>query len=176
MGRKCQAVYCRSGYDLTREEVAMQSEGNVPESRKFTVRSFPTNIEQRRLWVKALRRDDSVDTKNGGICDRHFLSDDFLRTNVIKTGADRKNKRLKPNVIPSVWPDYPMYYADNRATEPRSEVASSSARHEKEELMLDKLEMEFMADDTITGYDNLVDKVFSDTGSDQPSVLRHNFK
>lgn len=169
-------MYCRSGYDLTREEAAMQAEGNVPESKKYTVRSFPANIEQQQLWVKALRRDDPVDTKNGGICDRHFISDDFLQTNVVKTGADRKHKRLKPNVIPSVWPDYPLYYAENRGAEPRTEVASSYARHEREELMMDQLEKELMADDTITGYDNLVDKVFSDPGSDQPSVLRHNFK
>lgn len=178
MGRRCQAVNCRSGYDLTREESASQAEGTVPEPRKYSVRSFPADVERRKKWISALRRQDTVDINNGGVCDKHFKSDDFLQTCVVKTGQERKNKRLKSNAIPSLWPDYPAYYAEVPATRPRPQAASSSTRREKEMLRADALEEEFLATDSIADYNNLVSKIFpeqSATGN-QPSVLQHGFK
>jgi len=109
----------------------------------------------------------SMISKKRGVCDRHFRPDDFFQTNVVKTGAERKNKRLKPNVVPSVlWPDYPAYFADTSESEPRSRAASSHARHETEVKIMDQLEIKLMEEDMISGYDDLVGKVFSETRVD----------
>jgi len=176
MGRRCQAVNCRSGYDLTREDLASQAEGTVPEPRKYSVRSFPSDIERRKKWTSALRRQDAVDIKNGGVCDKHFKSDDYLQTSVVKTGQERKNKRLKPNAVPSLWPDYPAYFAEVTETRPRPPAASSSVRREREVLKMTALEQEFLDRDTITDYANLVSKLFPVATNNQPAILQHNFQ
>ena len=134
-------------------------------------------MEQRRIWINALRRKDSVDTKNGGVCDKHFKSDDFLQTCVVKTGAERRHKRLKANAVPSIWPDYPLYFAETPEAKSRSQAASSHSRHEREAQKMITLIKEFIAGDTITDYSNLVDKILFDAANNQPSaVLQHDFK
>ena len=176
MGRRCQAVNCRSGFDLTQDEIASQAEGTVPEPREYSVRSFPADVERRKKWTSALRRHDTVDIKNGGVCDKHFKSDDFSQTSVVKTGLERKHKRLKPNAVPSLWPDYPTYFAEVTEPRPRPPAASSSVRLEREVRKMTALEQEFLRSDIIADYANLVNKLFPDAANMRPSILQHDFQ
>ena len=73
MGKKCQALYCH----LTKQDKIFVEKGEVPEPKKYNARVFPVNKEIRQDWVKLLRRQDAVDTKHGGICDKHFEPEDF---------------------------------------------------------------------------------------------------
>ena len=107
MGKKCQALYCRSGYDLTKQDKIFVEKGEVPQPKKYNVRVFPVNKEIRQNWVKLLRRKDAVDTKHGGICDKHYEPEDFEDSETKRTGTNRKRKRLKSSSVPSRFPDYP---------------------------------------------------------------------
>ena len=88
MGKKCQALYCRSGYDLTKQDKIFVEKGEVLEPKKYNGRVFPVNKEIRQNKVKLLRRKDAVDTMHGGICDKHFEPEYFEDSETKRIGWD----------------------------------------------------------------------------------------
>ncbi|KAJ8392009.1 hypothetical protein AAFF_G00083190 [Aldrovandia affinis] len=67
---------------------------------------FPTNSEQRKDWVQAVKRDEGADFKirrgSTFVCSHHFNSDDYQPSTT--TGS----KRLKAGMVPSrfKWNSY----------------------------------------------------------------------
>ncbi|XP_013881477.1 uncharacterized protein LOC106530414 [Austrofundulus limnaeus] len=61
--------------------------------------AFPTDPDQRRRWVQAIRRDEGPDfrIKAGStfVCSRHFTADDFVSQSAIR--------RLKSRAVPSLF-------------------------------------------------------------------------
>ena len=65
MGRKCTVYGCNSGYLTCKEKV--------------TVYKFPTDPIENKKWVDALPNKDIKNTKNLGVCSKHFKEDCPMR-------------------------------------------------------------------------------------------------
>ena len=65
---------------------------------------FPADVDRRKLWVAAIRRDvgrDFTITGNTRVCSSHFKECDFLTATSINTAL--VNRRLRTSAVPSVF-------------------------------------------------------------------------
>ena len=154
MVNKCCAINCRSGYT---------GENKDPD---VTFHSFPLHDKQLlQGWLKRIARKDFTPTKYSRICSLHFKPEDFVTESTDQQIRRRKNrssallvkKRLKGNVLPSIFEDAPLYYACGDAPS-RSGLSLASSRHENDASRL-KVQLEqFLKDDKI---ENLADDMQS---------------
>ncbi|KAH7944734.1 hypothetical protein HPB51_028550 [Rhipicephalus microplus] len=89
----CSAPNCRSNY------------AGQPNVR---VHVFPNDPVRRAAWTRAVPRKDFAPTKNTVLCEKHFVSSDYVKTSKytdVKTGktieVPLKVFRLKPDAVPS---------------------------------------------------------------------------
>ena len=73
-------------------------------------------------------------------------------------------KRLKDNVLPSIFKDVPSYYACGDAP-PRSGLSLASSRHENDASRLEMQLEQFLKDDTIENLAGLIAKIADDMQS-----------
>ena len=73
-------------------------------------------------------------------------------------------KRLKGNVLPSIFKDVPSYYACGDAP-PRSGLSLASSRHENDASRLEMQFEQFLKDDTIQNLAGLIAKIANDMQS-----------
>ncbi|KAI5706041.1 hypothetical protein M8J75_004328 [Diaphorina citri] len=69
----------------------------------ITFHSFPSDVELKRKWVKAIRRQGFEPSRHTVICSSHFSANDFVESSTFK-------RILKPNVVPSIFSGFPSYY------------------------------------------------------------------
>ncbi|XP_064475518.1 THAP domain-containing protein 11-like [Ornithodoros turicata] len=92
--------------------------GYTSNAKKETGEAFheiPSNQSLREKWLRAISRDGWTPNSTcnySTVCSKHFLPSDY------KEGL--KVRRLKNDVIPSVFPSYPAY-KQPRATKPRND-------------------------------------------------------
>ncbi|XP_061587274.1 THAP domain-containing protein 6-like isoform X2 [Cololabis saira] len=89
-------------------------------SRGITFHKFPRDVEIRKKWEVALRREGFVATDHSIICSQHFKQADFDRTGQIV--------RLRDGVIPSLF-NFPVHL--QKSVKGR---ATSTAREAEESL------------------------------------------
>ena len=96
-------------------------------------------ITKKQLYSAAIPRKSWVLTENHRVCAKHFLADDFQtfstdhRENrrAQRSTQELKQKRLKPAVIPHVFPGLPMYLSST-SVQNRGLSSTVSCRLEKE--------------------------------------------
>ncbi|CAG9773624.1 unnamed protein product [Ceutorhynchus assimilis] len=66
MPRKCCVLGCRSNYDGT--------------SEKVSVFQFPIDKDLKDKWLEAINRKDYVPSKYAGVCQKHFIEDEVVRS------------------------------------------------------------------------------------------------
>ena len=100
---KCAIVNCRSGYPPNKaENELIAATGQAP--CKCSVFAFPKSDrpEMRRRWISALKQSGTGwNPDHVGVCELHFLPEDFLYEIFEKT--ERQRKYLKHNAVPSVF-------------------------------------------------------------------------
>lgn len=86
------------------------------------VHVFPNDPVRRAAWTRAVPRKDFAPTKNTVLCEKHFVSSDYVKTSKytdVKTGktieVPLKVFRLKPDAVPSVFPNCPQYLSHQNA-------------------------------------------------------------
>ena len=148
MVNKCSVPCCRSGYDAA-------------SSTTISLHRFPSNPVKASAWLRAIHRDDFVITKHSRVCSRHFLPDDFTtvssdsnQTRKKRRLAETTKKILKNTAIPSIFPGQPKYFSVSKANE-RSENATTTARHAKQEEHLQHLEAEMLRRDSVSDIKDL---------------------
>jgi hypothetical protein len=85
------------------------------------------------MWLKAIRRENTYQvTKYSAVCAKHFKASDFKCSSTYRfanRNATRtrflKAPRLKSDAIPSVFPSFPSYYNDNKASSSASNHRSN---------------------------------------------------
>ena len=73
MGKKCLVTFCKSGYESQKQN----EEGKKEKISIFSVPNDQKTIEQ---WGKAIPRQDYVLRKGDGVCEKHFLDEQIVRT------------------------------------------------------------------------------------------------
>ena len=145
MVNKCCAYGCKSGYV-----------SHTPSETRITFHSFPADEKMREKLIRANPRKDFVPSKNSRICSLHFRDSDFVEERSDKNTTRRKNsdcsqlknRYLKKDAVPSVFPNAPSYLTSPGVTR-RTSAASAASRQELEGRRLEMLEDSFTADDVI---------------------------
>ncbi|XP_075551354.1 uncharacterized protein LOC142584904 isoform X5 [Dermacentor variabilis] len=90
--------------------------GNYKTGPKVHVFSFPKADEVRKAWIRAIPRENLVVSANSRVCERHFKAEDIVRkTSYIDEATGRtvtaslSHLRLRPDAVPTVFPDCPRY-------------------------------------------------------------------
>ena len=161
MVNKCCAINCRSGYT---------GESKDPD---VTFHSFPLHDKQLlQGWLKRIARKDFTPTKYSRLCSLHFKPEDFVKESNDQQIRRKKNrssallvkKRLKGNVLPSIFKDVPLYYAGGDAPT-RSDLSLASSRHENDASRLEMQLEQFLKDDKIENLAGLIAKIADDMQS-----------
>ncbi|CAG9814773.1 unnamed protein product [Phaedon cochleariae] len=96
MGRKCSVPHCYTGYRQCKEKAALYK---VPDDDFFLSK-----------WQEAIARDDRPITPKDFVCEKHFKEEDILRRRIIKDVVEEYQRpKLKPDAIPSIFPDWPEF-------------------------------------------------------------------
>ncbi|XP_054922900.1 uncharacterized protein [Dermacentor andersoni] len=90
--------------------------GNYKTGPKVHVFSFPKIDKVRKAWIRAIPRENLVVSANSRVCERHFKTEDIVRkTSYIDEATGRtvtaslSHVRLRPDAVPTVFPDCPSY-------------------------------------------------------------------
>ena len=83
----------------------------------FSFHEFPySRPEEVQAWISAIKRKNFVPKKGYRVCSKHFKEDCFEVSPVVShmKGLNnqvqpRRNRKLKPNVCPTIFPGYPNY-------------------------------------------------------------------
>ena len=73
MGKNCVVTFCKSGYQSQKQN----EEGKKEKISIFSVPNDQKTIEQ---WGKAIPRQDYILKKGDGVCEKHFLNEQIVRT------------------------------------------------------------------------------------------------
>ncbi|KAJ8917399.1 hypothetical protein NQ315_002423 [Exocentrus adspersus] len=96
MGRKCAVPHCYTGYRKCKEKASLY---RVPDDDFFL-----------NKWQEAIARGDRPITPKDYVCEKHFKEDDILRRRIIKDVVEEYQRpRLKPDAIPSIFPELPEF-------------------------------------------------------------------
>jgi hypothetical protein len=116
---------------------------------------FPIDPNIRTLWTKAIHRKDFTPSDNSTVCEKHFTKNDFKKMSSDSNATRQKGKKflsrkvLNKTAIPSIFPGYPMYYANPKVAPKRSEATTSTGRIERENEEICKQNTKLMNDDVI---------------------------
>ena len=100
------------------------------------------------------------------MCSLHFKADDFIKVSH-DSNQRRKRKRdsehlcyrrLKPDAVPSIFKNIPLYYT-NKDIPLRSGNALSKTRHDNESAILQKQCENFLQSDNLKNFDDLLEKL-----------------
>ncbi|XP_022823099.1 uncharacterized protein LOC111354063 [Spodoptera litura] len=69
---------------------------------EIEVHRIPKDKKIRRLWLKAIRREDLVPTNDSRLCRKHFVESDYEKISKY-TGVEHQHKYLKKSAVPSVF-------------------------------------------------------------------------
>jgi len=155
---KCVAFGCKSGY---------KSAANDSQCKdvKITFHTYPINNKELcDKWNRANPRQDFLPSKHSKLCSLHFKPTDFIEerkdSNAARArrkshgvlGDKLKQRYLKDDAVPSLFPNAPSYLSSsNSSGVPRETVsATSSSRLEREVQRFDELEKSFLASDDIS--------------------------
>nr|CAH7742419.1 unnamed protein product [Callosobruchus chinensis] len=83
---------------------------------KVHIFKFPKDQDFREKWLQAIHRENFQISEHSVVCHLHFVETDILhKTSEVdcKTGktltVNLNKPKLKPNVIPSIFPSAPSY-------------------------------------------------------------------
>ena len=152
MGYVCCVPECKSGYRSAKQKVALFG--------------FPKESGLRQKWIDAIPRKSWVLSSNHRVCAKHFAPDDFVRESC-DLRARRKRKRdsvnlerlrLKPAVVPHLFPALPSYLSTPSRV-PRSSTSSASSRLEKDNIATEKLNALLLQKETVENIGTLKKKM-----------------
>lgn len=156
MGYKCCVASCRSGYRPT---------SSISSVRKhISFFAFPRNTELRKKWTKACHRQHFEPTKYSRICSLHFEDNDFetLSSDTVTSRRSKfpvlKQRKLKPNAMPRIYPTLPERMQNLKAPS-RSSSVSASARLAHANENISKLNDEALSRDNCVDFKDFVTKV-----------------
>ena len=97
------APKCKTGYPSFERD-------RIGEKPNF--HHFPTNPERQVIWINAVPKHD-LEVKNDTVlCSLHFTADSFQTERIDKReerGEELKSELLKPDAVPSIWPNCSWY-------------------------------------------------------------------
>ena len=147
MVNKCSAFGCKSGY----------KDANTDQTVQF--HCFPLHSKELcDKWIAANPRKDFTPSQHSTICSLHFKPSDYVDDHEDTNTTRRKRKssgtfvrrRLKPDAVPSIFANVPVYLSKTSGT-PRSTVkATPSSRRQREEAKLRELESALLAGDDVS--------------------------
>ena len=154
MPYKCCVPGCRAGYT------------SVKVKEKVGMYQFPKELQLKEKWISAIPRKNWTVSPFLRVCARHFSTDDFVmesrdqRTRRLKRRDSTKLKvpRLKKGAIPHVFPQLPKYLS-KPSTSPRSFAATSSARLDRENRAIEKLNSSFLEEEIVENLTSLKEKL-----------------
>jgi len=121
MVNKCSAVGCKSGYASNGDD------------SHVTFHTFPQDAELREKWIRAIPRKDFVPSTYSCLCSLHFQPWNFVdvRTDSNKSRLQNKSstplrRRLKPDAVPSIFPNTPAYFTKTPGVQRSTTKATSS--------------------------------------------------
>lgn len=172
MPNKCAAVGCKTKYN---------SQEGTPSNSVCTLHRFPLkNPNLLRLWLRRLSRENYAPTNNSRLCSRHFQPSDFDTEISDKNKSRRRQfgdrtfklrKILKPNAVPSVFPELPSYFTSSSSERP-TERATTSARRDFLNESFEKMEVDLNETDKVSTIEDIVEKM---EGENIPSgFMRHH--
>ena len=121
MVNKCSAYGCRSGYSSneTSSQEGPSTSSQILPAKEVSLHKFPTEPELLGKWIKAIHRDTDnwKPSSNSRMCSLHFHDHDFIKTSQDSDFLKRNKlqskqltkKRLKPDAVPSIFPNCPSY-------------------------------------------------------------------
>ena len=149
----CCVPFCKSGYSSVRRT-----------KKKTGFFQFPSNAERKAAWIRAIHRKNFVPSTYSRVCSIHFKEEDFVTqrrdSNPRRHSGPLKKKTLKPDAVPSVFPDHPSYLQPKPSIQ-RSKRATSSSRLESDNLHLMIAMDSFEEEDTIDSLLSLKTKFLS---------------
>lgn len=109
--------------------------------KKNCFHEFPSNMDLRSEWLKVIsRKDFEINAKSPSslVCSKHFKDEDYV--------PGIKVKRLKKNVVPSLFDKYPAYKvhkkSNSRRKLDRKRSISEENKHDNAEIKRVKIHFE----------------------------------
>ena len=143
----CVAPGCTSGYG---------TQSQLPPG--VTSHRFPKDPVQREIWIRAVPRKDWVPSASARICSLHFHECDYItERNDSKNRRDAElvRKRLKPNSVPHVFINCPVYLSKPSVQE-RSSKSSIESRTKNEIQRAEKQAKDFLDLDLIEVFEDIL--------------------
>ena len=140
--------------------------GDFQGEERITFHGFPLNNDNLlQKWTRAIPRDNWKPSTSSRLCSKHFRQDDFSvqskDTNTWrKKSAQNQKRRLKPGVVPSLFPDLPSYYSCS-SSNVRSTSATASKRLQRENDRLTLQISNFLASDKFSSIPELRNNMHS---------------
>ena len=114
---------------------------------KVAVFRFPKSDKLRQKWIKTIPCKNWLPGDSHRVCAKHLNSDDFKITSSDtrmskRTSRDSqilRRQRLKPNTVPRIFPNLPVYLSSTPTTSRATSCSSSSARLELENAKIQSL-------------------------------------
>ena len=137
MVNNCVAPGCEEGYEKIKEKRGSNTEelgvndGTVKE--KGSLFKFPDE-PMKAKWAARVPRLKWTPSIKACLCEKHFLPSDFIEERDDKTrGRAQKRgalirKRLKPDAVPSIWPNLPSYLSQETPPPRVTMMATSTSR------------------------------------------------
>ena len=154
MPNKCAAYGCKSGYDSS-------------ETQNVTLHRFPLNNEALlNTWLRRISRSNFTPSSNSRLCSLHFRESDFvaesLDTNITRrriksSNCTRAKRQLKPNAVPSIFPNMPGYFT--LEAEERPTGATTSIRQQNVNARFEQMETELFQEESISTIEDLIEKL-----------------
>ena len=154
MPNRCAAYGCKSGNrKCGRQEP------------KVTLHKFPMNQELRNVWIRRISRTNFVPSVNSRLCSLHFHETDFITesndTNTTRRRSkscnwNRQRRHLKPDAVPSNFPNMPAYFSHKVVNRPSQ--ATTSSRQQNMNARFEDMETKLFEEETITTIDELIEK------------------
>ena len=142
----CVAPGCKSGYN-----------GKLPVG--VTCHLLPKEEEARKRWIQAIRRENWTPSASARICSLHFEEEDFVSertdSNPNRSRGELQRRRLKPNVVPHIFPNCPSYLSKKNAPE-RSQESKSDFRNQRAREQAESRASDFLKSDKLTSFDDIL--------------------
>ena len=155
MVNTCCVPACNSGYRSNKN------------GKKVALFQFPINSELRDKWYRAIPRQNWKVSKSHKVCAQHFHESDFKTISTDTCSTRRKSRstlklqrvHLKPDAVPKIFPSLPKYLSSPLPTMRATSSTSSSFRREKDNIILQKQNADFLIQDSFSDFSSFRSKM-----------------
>ena len=151
----CVVTECRSGYK------PKKGEKNQENGEKIHWHKFPEDKKKLAIWKSKIPRENFDVSIHTRICHKHFLRTDYESERTDQNSSRKFKKgelhlwKLKPDAVPSVWPDLPSHLTKKPPNPCSTTLATFEARQHNGQAAEERRRHDRMVKDSFSSLSEL---------------------